>query len=219
LGFEPPRGRLTASGRGGGGTPAIRVALGARRRGVVVDAELGSCVPQPGLRAWETSPLTEDVTIAGDVTAHLCASTTGTDADWVVKLIDVYPPDYPDNNPNPDGMKMGGYQQLIRGEPMRGKFRSSFEKPEPFTPGNTAELNFTMPDINHAFRRGHRIMVQVQSSWFPLVDRNPQKFVDIPNAKVMDFQKAAQRVYRSKAAPSGVAVNVLTTEEQFGGTR
>jgi uncharacterized protein len=168
---------------------------------------------------YQTEPLTQDLIIAGPVSPRLHVSTTGTDSDWVVKLIDVYPSDYPDNNPNPDGMKMGGYQQLVRGEPMRGKFRNSFEKPEPFTPGQATEVNFTMPDVNHTFRRGHRIMVQVQSSWFPLVDRNPQKFVDIPNAKLTDFQKATQRVYRSKSAPSGVAVNVLEMAEQVTATR
>lgn len=168
---------------------------------------------------YQTEPLAEDVILAGPVTPRLHVSTTGTDSDWVVKLIDVYPVDYPDNNPNPDGMKMGGYQQLVRGEPMRGKFRNSFEKPEPFTPGKVTEMDFTMPDINHAFRRGHRIMVQVQSSWFPLVDRNPQKFVDIPNAKMTDFQRATQRIYRSKSTPSGVAVNVLAAVEQLTQTR
>ena len=89
---------------------------------------------------------------------------------------------------------MGGYQQLVRGEPFRGKFRNSFEKPEPFEPGQVATVEFTMPDVCHTFRRGHRIMVQVQSTWFPLVDRNPQTFVDIYKAKEADFQKATQRV-------------------------
>ena len=104
---------------------------------------------------------------------------------------------------------MGGYEQLFAGEPMRGKFRNSFEKPEAFTPGQVTEVNFTMPDINHTFRRGHRIMVQVQSSWFPLVDLNPQTFVDIPNAKPQDFQKATERVYRGQGQASGIAVQVL----------
>ena len=162
---------------------------------------------------YRTEPLNEDVTISGPVTPQLHVSTSGTDSDWVVKLIDVYPDKFPDNQPNPDGMKMGGYQQLLRGEPMRGKFRNSFEKPEPFTPGKLTQVNFDMPDVNHTFRRGHRIMVQVQSSWFPLTDRNPQTFVDIPNAKVMDFQKATERVYRSRSAPSGVAVHVLEAEQ------
>ncbi len=135
----------------------------------------------------------------------------------MVKLIDAYPPDFsqskeeekrPSDVPPPDD-SMSGYQQLVRGEPMRGKFRHGFEKPVAFTPGKVTEVNFAMPDVNHTFRRGHRIMVQVQSSWFPLVDRNPQTFVDIPNAKPSDFQKATERVYHSASQPSGVEVEVL----------
>jgi predicted acyl esterase len=104
---------------------------------------------------------------------------------------------------------MGGYQQLVRGEPFRGKFRHSFEKPEPFTPGKVEEVDFRMQDINHTFRRGHRIMVQIQSSWFPLTDRNPQTFVNIPDAKPSEFVKATQRVYHSKEDASGIVVQVL----------
>ena len=104
---------------------------------------------------------------------------------------------------------MGGYQQLIRGEPMRGKFRKSFERPEPFVPGKVEAINFDMPDVNHTFRRGHRIMVQVQSSWFPLVDLNPQTFVSIPSAAPGDFRKASERVHRSRGAASAVRVHVL----------
>lgn len=157
---------------------------------------------------FETEELTEDVTIAGPVTPRLFVSTTGTDSDWVVKLIDVYPSDYPDPDPNPTGIKMSGFQQLIRGEVMRGKFRNSFEKPEPFAPGKVERVEFTMPDVNHCFRRGHKIMVQVQSSWFPLVDRNPQQFLDIYNAKSSDFVKATQRVYRMAGSASGVILGV-----------
>lgn len=171
---------------------------------------------------YQTSPLTEDVTLAGPVSPHLFVSTSGTDSDWVVKLVDVYPPDYPDP-PAPDadkprtdvaapGFTMAGYQQLIRGEPFRGKFRGSFEKPEPFTPGKVEAVDFTMPDVNHTFRRGHRIMVQVQSSWFPLADRNPQTFVNVPTAKASDFVKATERVYHSKQQPSGISVFVLEPE-------
>jgi predicted acyl esterase len=104
---------------------------------------------------------------------------------------------------------MAGYQQLVRGEPFRGKFRHSFEKPEPFTPGKVEEINATFQDVNHTFRRGHRIMVQVQSSWFPLTDRNPQTFVNIPNAKPSDFVKATERVYHSKSEASGINVQVM----------
>src|SRR5437588_9543934 len=106
-------------------------------------------------------------------------------------------------------ISMGGYQQLVRGEPFRGKFRHSFERPEAFTPGKVEEINFTMQDVNHTFRRGHRIMVQVQSSWFPLTDRNPQTFVNIPDAKPSDFVKATERVYRIREQASGIEVGVV----------
>src|SRR5207249_6339740 len=127
------------------------------------------------------------LTIAGPIKVSLNISTTSTDSDFIIKLIDVYPGDYPTPTPGqpvpPNAVKMGGYQQLVRGEPFRGKFRNSFEKPEAFTPGKPAAINFAMPDVYHTFRKGHRVMVHVQSSWFPLVDRNPQKFTDIPKAK------------------------------------
>jgi putative CocE/NonD family hydrolase len=161
---------------------------------------------RPDVLVYKTEALKSDLTLAGPVAASLYVSTTGTDSDWVVKLIDVYPDDYPDPNPNPANLHMGGYQQLVRGEPMRGKFRNSFEKPEPFTPGKITKIEYTMPDVFHTFRRGHRVMVQVQSSWFPLVDRNPQTFVDIYNAKRTDFQKATQRVYRYSGAGSSLKV-------------
>lgn len=150
-----------------------------------------------------------DITVAGPIRATLNVSTTGTDSDFIVKLIDVFPGDYPTpaeivltpGAPRPTGyiLPMGGYQQLVRGEPFRGKFRNSFSKPEPFEPGKMAKIDFEMPDVYHTFRRGHRVMVQIQSSWFPLVDRNPQKFLDIPNAKPSDFVKATQRVYRGSS--------------------
>ena len=166
---------------------------------------------------YESEPLTEDVTIAGPISPKLKVATTGTDSDFVVKLIDVYPNDYPNPETDSQGKRilsappllMGGYQQLLRGEPMRGKFRASWEKPEPFTPGKVTAVDFTMPDLDHTFRRGHRIMVQVQSSWFPLTDRNPQTFVDIPNAKPEDFKKATEQVYHDAADASGVEVMVL----------
>jgi putative CocE/NonD family hydrolase len=166
---------------------------------------------------YESEPLTEDVTIAGPIMPRLKVATTGTDSDFDVKLIDVYPNDYPDPDEDKPGNRvlsgppvlMGGYQQLVRGEPMRGKFRNSWEKPEPFVPGKISEVDFTMPDLDHTFRKGHRIMVQVQSSWFPLTDRNPQTFVDIPNAKPEDFRKATEQVYHNAANASGVEVDVL----------
>jgi putative CocE/NonD family hydrolase len=166
---------------------------------------------------YESEPLTEDVTIAGPISPKLKVATTGTDSDFVVKLIDVYPNDYPNPESESQGKRvisgppllMGGYQQLLRGEPMRGKFRNSWEKPEPFTPGKISEVDFTMPDLDHTFRKGHRIMVQVQSSWFPLTDRNPQTFGDIPSAKPEDFKKATEQVYHNAANASGVEVMVL----------
>jgi putative CocE/NonD family hydrolase len=163
---------------------------------------------------YETEPLEEDLTFAGPLKATLHVSTTGTDADWVVKLVDVYAGDFPDPNPNPANVRMGGYQQLVRGDVFRGKFRNSFEKPEPFEPGKVTKIEFTLPDIFHTFRRGHRVMVQVQSSWFPLVDRNPQTFVNIPTAKPEDFQKATHRIYHSADAPSALTVQVLSTNRK-----
>ena len=166
-------------------------------------------VSRPDVLVYETEPLEEDLTLAGPLKATLYVSTTGTDADWVIKLIDVYAGDFPDPVPNPAHVRMGGYQQLIRGDVFRGKFRNSFETPEPFEPGKVTKLAFTIPDVCHTFRRGHRVMVQVQSSWFPLVDRNPQTFVNIPTAKPEDFRKATHRVYRSAGAASALTVQVL----------
>jgi putative CocE/NonD family hydrolase len=165
---------------------------------------------RPDVLVYETEPLEEDLTFAGPLTAALNVSTTGTDSDWVVKLIDVYDNDFPNPEPNPAHVVMGGYQQLVRGDVMRARFRKSFEKPEPMEPGQVAKLEFTMPDVLHTFRRGHRVMVQVQSSWFPLVDRNPQTFVpNIAYAKPEDFRKATQRVYRAGNAASALKVLVL----------
>ncbi|NBV22304.1 MAG: CocE/NonD family hydrolase [Proteobacteria bacterium] len=160
---------------------------------------------------YETEPLEEDLTFAGPLHATFHVSTTGTDSDWVIKLIDVYPGDYPNPNPNPANVKLGGAQQLVRGDVFRGKFRNSFEKPEPFVPGKPAKIAFAIPDVCHTFRRGHRVMIQMQSSWFPLVDRNPQTFVNIPTAKPEDYRKATQRVYRSASAPTALTVQVLPT--------
>jgi putative CocE/NonD family hydrolase len=164
---------------------------------------------RPDVLVYETEPLEEDLTFAGPLKATLHVSTTGTDADWVIKLVDVYAGDFPNPNPNPAHVAMGGYQQLVRGDVFRGKFRNSFEKPEPFEPGKIAKIEFEIPDIFHTFRRGHRVMVHVQSSWFPLVDRNPQTFVNIPTAKPEDFQKATHRIYHAGNAPSSLTVQVL----------
>jgi putative CocE/NonD family hydrolase len=163
---------------------------------------------RPDVLTYETEPLEEDLTCVGPLQVALNVSTSGTDSDWVVKLIDIYAGDF--TNPETNAaVKLGGYQQLVRGDVLRGKFRNSFEKPEPFEPGKMTKIEFTMPDICHTFRRGHRLMIHVQSSWFPLVDRNPQTFVDIPRAKSEDFRKAVQRIYRSSDAPSGLSLLVL----------
>lgn len=164
---------------------------------------------RPDVLVFQTDPLKEDVTIAGPINAALQVSTTGTDSDWVVKLIDVYSGDFPNPDPNPAGVEMGGFQQLVRGEAFRGKFRNSFEKPEPFEPGKISAIKYELPDAYHTFRRGHRIMLQIQSTWFPLIDRNPQKFCDIYHAKAEDFQKATQRVYHSTQDESSIEVKLL----------
>ena len=159
---------------------------------------------RPDVLTWETDELNDDVTLAGQVTAKLFASTSGSDSDWIVKLIDVYPEKYPDD------WKLSGYELMIADEVFRGRFRKSFEKPEPITPDAITPFTIDLHTANHLFKKGHRIMVQVQSTWFPIIDRNPQKFVpNIFEAKQFDFQKATQRVYRSKEFPSGVVVSVL----------
>jgi putative CocE/NonD family hydrolase len=163
---------------------------------------------RPDVLVYQSEPLESDLTIVGPIAAELTVATSGTDSDWIVKLIDVYPDDYPDPEPNPSGVRMGGYQQLVRGDVMRGKFRNSFENPEPFTPDRPTPVKFAIQDIAHTFRAGHRIMVQVQSSWFPLIDRNPQTFVDIYTAKASDFQKTRQRVYRGGSRTSRLRVLV-----------
>ncbi len=167
---------------------------------------------RPDVLVYETPPLTRDVTLAGPIEPTLYVSTTGTDSDFVVKLIDVYPDDTPDPSPNPKAVHLGGYQQLVRGEPFRGKFRQSFSDPKPFTPGKITKIEYTMPDIFHTFRRGHRIMVQVQSSWFPLVDLNPQTFTNIYTAERSQFKPATNRIYRFKTAASALKVNILPTQ-------
>ncbi|HEU0014785.1 MAG TPA: CocE/NonD family hydrolase [Longimicrobium sp.] len=164
---------------------------------------------RPDVLVYATPPLDEDVTLAGPIGVALHVSTTGTDSDWVVKLIDVWPDSASDPDPNPTGVRMGGYQQLLRGEPFRGRYRNSRERPEPFVPGQPARVAFEMPDVHHTFRRGHRIMVQVQSTWFPLVDLNPQTFVDVFAAGEADFRPATQRVFRSAALPSHLVLRVL----------
>ena len=176
---------------------------------------------RPDVLTYMTDVLTDDVTIAGQLSPKLHVSTSGTDSDFVVKLIDVYPADYdaPEQTTPPKDVqipteRMGGYQQLVRGEPMRAKFRNSktWDKPEAMVPNQVTPLNFEMQDVNHTFRRGHRIMVQIQSSWFPLVDMNPQTFVDTATAKKSDFVRATQRVYHSASQTSSIGVEVMPAQ-------
>jgi putative CocE/NonD family hydrolase len=159
---------------------------------------------RPDVLTYETEPLEEDVTVAGSLTARLFAATSGTDCDWVVRLIDVYPEKIE------KAAGMGGFQLLVSGEPFRARFRKSFEKPEPVVPGEVNEYTIDLHWSHHCFRKGHKIMVQVQSTWFPLIDRNPQKYVaNTFEAKDGDFQPARQQVYRSAKYPSAIAMQVL----------
>jgi uncharacterized protein len=159
---------------------------------------------RPDVLTWQTGELSSDVTLSGQVTAKLFASTTGSDSDWIVKLIDVYPEKYPQD------WRLSGYELMISDEIFRGRFRRSFEKPEPITPGEVTPFTIDLHTANHVFKEGHRIMVQVQSTWFPLYDRNPQKFVpNIFEAKAAEYEKATQRIYRSKRFPSSVEISVL----------
>jgi len=164
---------------------------------------------RPDVMVYQTPVLTEDVTLTGPLTADLFITTTGTDADFVVKLIDVFPPDQKAEKDQDVKVPLGGYQMLVRGEVMRGRYRNSLEKPEPFVPGKVTEVKYEMPDIAHTFKKGHRIMIQVQNSWFPLVDRNPQKFVNIYKCSDSDFQKATMRLYHDSTYPSNIKVNIL----------
>lgn len=164
---------------------------------------------RPDVMVYQTDVLSEDITLTGPLTANLFVSTTGTDADYVVKLIDVFPPDAEAGENDDVKVPLGGYQMLVRAEVLRGRYRNSFEKPEPFRPGRVTEVKYELPDVAHTFRKGHRIMIQVQNSWFPLVDRNPQKFVNIYTCTEADFQKATHRVYFNVRYPSHIKVNVL----------
>lgn len=161
---------------------------------------------RPDVLSWETGTLNEDVTITGEIIGQLFASTSGTDSDWIVKLIDVYPEQWPDNP------RMGGYQLMVTSEVLRGRYHKSFEKPEPLVPNKVTEFNVYLHQKDHCFKKGHKIMAQVQSTWFPVIDRNPQKYVEnIFKAKDADYTAATQRVFRSKTFASGIKVPVLTT--------
>lgn len=186
---------------------ADRIHLARTREYMIDDQRFAS--RRPDVMVYQTDILTEDITLAGPIIPDLRVATSGTDADYIVKLIDVYPDTFPNNDPNPLNVQMGGYQMMLRGEVMRGKFRNSFEHPQPFIPNKVTQVRYTMPDVAHTFKRGHRIMVQIQNSWFPLVDRNPQKFMDIYNASGKDFQKATQRIYHDSKNASHIKVPVL----------
>ena len=169
---------------------------------------------RPDVLVYESDPLTEEMTIAGPIQVSLFASTSGTDADFIVKLIDVYPNNVTEISPK--GVPLGGFQMMVRGEPMRAKYRHSFSKPEPMKPGQVTPVNFDMPDVNHTFQKGHKIMVQIQSTWFPLVDRNPQKFVNIYTATEADFQQATQRIYHAGKTSSHLKLQVLKKSMSAG---
>ncbi len=158
---------------------------------------------RPDVAKWISEPLADDLTVAGDIVARLFASTSGTDSDWIVKLIDVYP------EKNPSNRAMAGYELIVADEVFRGRFRASYEKPEPLVPGGVAEYRIDLHMNNHVFLRGHRLMVQVQSTWFPLIDRNPQTFVpNIFQARAEDYRPATQRIYRNQRYPSHIELPV-----------
>lgn len=168
---------------------------------------------RPDVLTWQTDPLTADVTVTGNIVADLFASTSGTDSDWVVKLIDVYPEDYQklteDERAAGAGPILNGYQLMVADDILRGRFRNSFETPEPLVPNQVTEFKIDLHPNDHVFLKGHRIMVQVQSTWFPLYDRNPQKFVpNIYKATDADYVAATQKIYRSKASASSIILPV-----------
>ncbi|MGZ5221711.1 MAG: CocE/NonD family hydrolase, partial [Chitinophagaceae bacterium] len=159
---------------------------------------------RPDVLTFETDTLTDEVTIAGEILAKLKVAMSGTDGDFIVKLIDVYPADHPDYEHNPKNIIMGGYQQLVRSEVFRGRFRNSFEKPEPFVPGQVTDINVPLQDVLHTFKKGHKIMIQVHSTWFPYIDRNPQKYVEnIYKADEKDFIKSTIKVYGTSVIGAG----------------
>ena len=163
---------------------------------------------RPDVLTFETEILNEDITLAGAVVADLITSISTTDADFVVKLVDVFPNEYKDSMIT-HSYPMGGFQMLVRGEIFRGKYRNSFEKPAPFVPNKIDRVKFSLPDVAHTFKKGHRIMVQVQSSWFPLVDRNPQQFVNIYEAKENDFRKSLIRIFHDGSNASSIILPVI----------
>jgi putative CocE/NonD family hydrolase len=164
---------------------------------------------RPDVMVYQTEILKEDITLVGPIDVNFYVSTSGTDADYVVKIIDVFPDELNDYPKNSKDVPMAGYQMLVRGEVLRGRFRNSFETPEPFIPNETTNVSFEIPDTAHQFKKGHRIMIQVQNSWFPLVDINPQTFVNIYTAEEKDFIKSTHRIYHDAERPSNISFGVL----------
>ena len=190
------------------------VELNVSKEYVVEDQRFAS--RRPDVVVFQTEPLKEDLRLTGPIKVHLKVSTSGTDSDWIVKVVDVYPdnaPDLENLEKNETGelknVKLGGTQQLLRAEVMRGKFRNSLENPEPFKPGQPTPVNFSLNDVCHTFKAGHRLMVQIQCSWFPLVDRNPQTFIDMGHVKPGDYLKATQKIYWGGEDGSRLEVRVL----------
>jgi len=173
---------------------------------------------RPDVAVFETEPLAESLTLAGPVVADLWVSTSGTASDWVVKLVDVFPATAPDPPQLPEGRHMGGYQMMVRSEVIRGRFRNGYERPEPFVANEPAKVTLPLQDVLHTFRPGHRIMVQIQSTWFPLVDRNPHHFAaNVFEASPEDFVPATQRVHCSPAHPSCLRLGILPAEKAAAG--
>ncbi|MCP4898113.1 MAG: CocE/NonD family hydrolase, partial [bacterium] len=165
---------------------------------------------RPDVLVYRGPALEDDLTLAGPITADLWVSTSGSDSDWIVKIIDEFPPSSPQTNSLGEEIDVGATQRLVRAEVFRGRFRNSYEHPEPFIPGEITRVEFFLNDVFHTFQRGHRVMIQIQSSWFPFVDRNPQKYVpNIFEATESDFLTVTNRIHRSPENPSRIRVNVL----------
>ena len=192
--------------------PAIRNRRAAEF--MIEDQRFASC--RPDVLVYETAPLTHAMTIVGPVDVHLSASTSGTDCDWVVKVIDAFPDSVDDVDSRSDDFALVGYQMLLRGDVMPSRFRNGFVHPLPMVPGEPAEIRFTMQDINHCFLPGHRLMVQVQSSWFPLVERNPQQFVSVHGADASAMRIATQRIYHVAVHRSSISFRVLQEPKNAG---
>ena len=187
------------------------IAIGMAREYMTEDQRFAS--RRPDVLVYQTPPLAADLTVAGPISAELWVTTTGSDADWIVKLIDVLPSDTPDPEGTRRGVKLGGYQMMVRSEAFRGRFRDGYAEPKPFVPGKPTRVTVPLQDVLHTFKKGHRVMVQVQSTWFPLIDRNPQRFVpNIFTAQESDFQRATHRVHRARARASKITLPVIASE-------